>query len=171
MRPLLSIPVLAFVMALGGFVAIPPAHAQDAGGIGMPGGMPPNPCQQVRVDSSSLTNIEAQLQLTSAQQPLWARWKQKVEAGAGSEQAICQASLPQGGGPPNVLEAEEMQIRLAGAHIAAIKASLPALRELYGALSPAQQQILSQAWPRRPGMPGGMGMPGGQSMAQPPQMP
>src|SRR4051794_5152490 len=51
-----------------------------------------------------LAYLQAKLQLTPAQQPLWDKWQQAVAAGAEKQRESCLASVPAAGAEPTALD-------------------------------------------------------------------
>jgi hypothetical protein len=134
-------------------------------------GMPPDPCREGFAHASGyLAYVQARLQLTADQQPLWDKWQQKLQAAAMAEQANCLADHARLGSKPNALQRQDAFVRSVSARLDAVKASRPELEALYGALTPAQQEIFDRHWPP---MPPRFGRPradaGKQGGEQPPQ--
>jgi hypothetical protein len=83
--------------------------------------------------------LEARLQLTAAQQPLFETWKNVVLANAGERSKTCAAMTPPAQRPSMLDMMQHEQTRLE-ARLAALQAEVPALTALYQSLSPEQQR-------------------------------
>jgi hypothetical protein len=90
--------------------------------------------------ASRLSYLEARLQLTSDQQPLWATWRQAVTSGAEKERDDCLASIPADGQKPTFLDHESRAEKMMASKLATMQASRPALEALYQSLS-AEQRV------------------------------
>jgi hypothetical protein len=160
------VPTAAVVLVtLAGFA--PPLAAEGGGAavFDSPAGPPPDLCREGYAHASGyLAYLQARLQLTADQQPVWDKWQQKLQAAALAQQADCQADRARLGSKPNALQREDAFVRAAGARIDLIKASRPELEALYGALTPAQQEVFDRLWPPMPPrllrMHAGAGRPG-----------
>ena len=132
----------------------PPLAAEGTGmqGFDLPaGGPPPDLCQEGYAHQSGyLVYLQARLQLTADEQTLWDRWQQKLQAAALAERTSCQAQRASQGSHPNAIQREDAFLQMAGAQIESIKASRPELQALYGALTPAQQEVFDRLWPPMP---------------------
>jgi hypothetical protein len=144
--------VAAVIVTLTGFA--PPLVAEGTGAPGFDspaGGPPPDFCQEGYAHQSGyLAYVQARLQLTADEQPLWDKWQQKLQAAALAERTNCQADRAQQGSRPNAIQREDSFLRMASARIESIKASRPDLQALYGALTPAQQEVFDRLWPPMP---------------------
>jgi hypothetical protein len=144
-----------------------------------PGPIPPPPCPPIPCRegfahaSGYLAYLQARLQLTGDEQPLWDKWQQKLQAAAMAEQANCLADRGRLGSKPNALQREDSFVRAAGARLDALKTARPELEALYGTLTPAQQEVLDRLWPPLPPRLGGRradaGEPGDKELPTPPQ--
>ena len=85
--------------------------------------------------------LEARLQLTATQQPLFETWKNVVLANAGERSKTCAAMSPPAQ-PPSIVEVMQHEQTRLEARLAAVQAEMPALSALYQALSPEQQRAL-----------------------------
>ena len=83
--------------------------------------------------------LEARLQLTAAQQPLFETWKNIVLANAGERSKSCAAMTPPTQRPSILDMMQHEQMRLQD-RLAALQAEMPALTALYQSLSPEQQR-------------------------------
>ncbi len=90
--------------------------------------------------ASRLSYLEARLQLTSEQQPLWASWRQAVTSGAEKERDDCLASIPADGQKLTFLDHESRAEKIMASKLATMQASRPALEALYQSLS-AEQRV------------------------------
>jgi hypothetical protein len=142
----------AVFVTLTGFA--PPLAAEGTGvpGFDSPaGGPPPDFCQEGYAhESAYLAYVQARLQLTADEQLLWDKWQQKLQAAALAERTSCEADRANQGSRPNAIQREDSFLRMASARIESIKASRPELQALYGALTPAQQEVFDRLWPPMP---------------------
>ena len=73
---------------------------------------------------------------------------------------------------PNALQREDAFVRAVSARLDAVKAARPELEALYGALTPAQQEVFDRLWPPLPPRLGGRradaGKPGDKELPTPP---
>jgi len=83
--------------------------------------------------------LEARLQLTPAQEPLFETWKNVVLANAGERSKACAAMTPPVQWPSflDMMQHEETRLQ---ARLGALQAEMPALTSLYQSLSPEQQR-------------------------------
>jgi hypothetical protein len=158
---LVSTGAAALLVTLAGFspplAAEAPCLASSAATFESPAGPPPDLCREGYAHASGyLAYLQARLQLTADQQPVWDRWQQKLQAAALAQQADCQADRARLGSKPNALQREDAFVRFASARIDLIKSSRPELEALYGALTPAQQEVFDRLWPPMPPRPPGM---------------
>jgi hypothetical protein len=111
--------------------------------------------QQAR-EAGRLAFLEAKLDLTDAQKPLFTKWRQALLESAGKQKAACLAAAPKTELAPTIVEHEAHNEAMLSARLASLQSSRPALQSLYDSLSPAQRQILD-----RPAHHGHGGGPGG----------
>jgi len=95
-------------------------------------------------EAGRMAYLEARLKLTSAQQPLFARWKDAAldiakRRGADCSQRVAQHDRKE----RNVVERMGREEEMLKRRIADLDAERPALSALYGALSPEQREALS----------------------------
>jgi len=132
----------------------PPLAAEGTGAPGFDspgGGPPPDFCQEGYAhESGYLAYVQARLQLTADEQLLWDKWQQKLQAAGLAERTSCEAQRASQGSRPNAIQRENAFLRMASARIETIKASRPELQALYGALTPAQQEVFDRLWPPMP---------------------
>jgi hypothetical protein len=107
--------------------------------------------------AAHLAYLESKLQLTDAQKPLFAAWRQIVLDNAGKEQAACLGAMPKADSKPTILDREAHAEILLGAKLQSLRASKGALQALYESLTPAQRQVLDHPrhhghWGQRHGM-------------------
>jgi len=144
--------VAAVFVTLSGFA--PPLAAEGTGAPGFDspaGGPPADFCQEGYAhESGYLAYIQARLQLTADEQLLWDRWQQRLQAAGLAERTSCEAERTSLGSRPNAIQREDAFLRMASARIETIKASRPELQALYGALTPAQQEVFDRLWPPMP---------------------
>src|SRR5437762_12987805 len=74
-----------------------------------------------------LAYLEAKLQLTAEQQPLWDKWRQTLAAGAEKERADCLASVPTAGTRPSVLDRDSRFEKMLATKVATLQTARPAL--------------------------------------------
>jgi len=101
--------------------------------------------------ASRLSYLEARLQLTTDQQPLWASWRQAVTSGAEKERDDCLASIPADGQKPNFLDHESRAEKIMASKLATMQASRPALEALYQSLSTEQRVAFDRPMHRHHG--------------------
>lgn len=88
-----------------------------------------------------LAYLEAKLELTAEQRPLWDNWRGTVSAGATNQRDLCQQFIAQ---PehPTIVERQARFGQIAAARAQTLQTAQPALEALYQALSPAQKAVL-----------------------------
>ena len=99
--------------------------------------------------------LEARLNLTQPEQPLFARWKQVSLDTARSHETACadRPARQRGAKRPSVLDRLTMEEKMLKTRLSDIQAERPALQALYAALTPDQQKELGHGGGlRRPGM-------------------
>ncbi|MEA2780605.1 MAG: hypothetical protein QOK29_2149 [Rhodospirillaceae bacterium] len=95
-----------------------------------------------------LAYLEARLQLTPAQQPLWDKWQQALAAGAGKQRESCLASLPAADAKPTALDRDTRIQNMLEIKVDSLKAARPALEALYQVLTPDQRKIFDHPRPK-----------------------
>ncbi len=91
-----------------------------------------------------LAYLEAKLQLTDKQKPLFERWKNAILSSVKAHQATCMtAKMP--GWNANVVDMAKRQQKMMETHLADLKAQMPALEALVGSLNAEQNKILDRA--------------------------
>ena len=128
-----------------------PCPAMGGAGLDAVAGLPPDPCREGFAHASGyLAYLQARLDLSGDQQPLWDKWQQKLQAAAMAEQTNCLADHSRLGSKPNALQREDAFVHSVSARLEAVKASRPELEALYGAFTPAQQEVFDRLWPPFP---------------------
>src|SRR5262249_59741362 len=94
--------------------------------------------------------LQARLQLTSEQQPLWDKWQQKLLASAQRERTSCETERASMSSRPNTLQREDAQVRMMTTRIETINATRPELQALYTGLTSAHQAVFDRLWPPMP---------------------
>jgi hypothetical protein len=91
-----------------------------------------------------LAYLEAKLELTADQNPLWDKWRDAVISGAEQQRALCRQSPFRPGAHPIIVERQAYVGRITGARAQALQTAQPALEALYQALSPQQRGVLDR---------------------------
>jgi hypothetical protein len=91
--------------------------------------------------------VEAKLNLTAQQQPLWDKVQSAVQTEEQKERQLCAALKP--GAEPTLLDRMDRMQQFLSARLEALQAARPAVQALYQALTPEQQAILNRPF-RRP---------------------
>ena len=86
-----------------------------------------------------LAYLEAKLDLTPEEKPLWDKWAQAMTSGSAAERQACLASVPATGTPVTVLDRDARIESLLSARLDTLKTARPALEALYHALTPDQR--------------------------------
>jgi hypothetical protein len=86
-----------------------------------------------------LAYLEARLQLTADQQPLWEKWRQAVAGGAEKERNDCLADLPAAGQRPTALDRDSHMEKMMATKVATLEAARPSLEALYQSLTSEQK--------------------------------
>jgi hypothetical protein len=84
--------------------------------------------------------VEAKLDLTAAQRPLWDKIQGAAQAEEQKERQLCRELKP--GGAPTLLDRLDRMQQFLSARLQGIEAAKPALQSLYQALSPEQRAII-----------------------------
>jgi LTXXQ motif family protein len=142
------------LLAAGALLCATAAFAQTTGtGSGADAGQPPqgfqrhDPAQWMKGmciehyarSASRIAYLQARLQLTSDQQPLFDKWQQEVAGGAAKERDDCLANVPAAGQKPTFLDRESGMEKMMAAKLATLQAARPALEALYQSLTPEQR--------------------------------
>jgi hypothetical protein len=114
--------------------------------------------------AGEVATLEARLQLTEKQKPLFERWKKVKLAAARS--ADC---APPSNDAPSVIDALKHEETILRQRLDELKAEQPALEALFASLTDEQKKAFSPPPHRRgPGRPAPMGPPGGHDGVPPP---
>lgn len=92
-----------------------------------------------------LAALEVELKLTSAQKPLFERWKNVKLANAKSVSAKCTEMKMPPDHNLSIIEARKLQIAMLESRLADLKAETPALEALVNSLDSDQQETLKRA--------------------------
>jgi periplasmic protein CpxP/Spy len=98
--------------------------------------------------AAHLAYLEAKLDLTAEQKPLWDKWFQAMTSGAATERQACIAGIPSPDAQVTALDRDARIESLLSARLDTLKTARPALEALYHALTPDQRI----AFDRRPMM-------------------
>ena len=110
--------------------------------------------------SARMAYLDAKLDLTAQQRPLFEKWRQSVVESAAGERALCQSVTVKNDAPPTIVERHEHMEKMLEAKVKAMQASTPALKALYDSLTPAQRTTLDRPSHGHFGRHEGMGMEG-----------
>jgi hypothetical protein len=91
-----------------------------------------------------LAYLEAKLELTAGQRPLWDKWRDAVISGADQRRALCRQSPFRSGAHATIVERQAYFGRITAARAQALQTAQPALEALYQALSPEQREVLDR---------------------------
>jgi hypothetical protein len=91
-----------------------------------------------------LAYLEAKLELTADQRPLWDKWRDAVISGADQHRALCRQSPFRSGAHATIVERQAYFGRVTAARAQALQTAQPALEALYQALSPEQREMLDR---------------------------
>jgi hypothetical protein len=91
--------------------------------------------------------IEAKLNLTAQQQPLWDKAQSAAQTEEQKERQLCASLKP--GAEPTVLDRMDRMQQFLSARLEGLQAAKPAVQALYQALTPEQQAIFNRPF-RRP---------------------
>ncbi|PWR22278.1 Spy/CpxP family protein refolding chaperone [Zavarzinia compransoris] len=102
-------------------------------------------------DAARLSFVEARLDLTDAQKPLWRAYADQVAKGDTAQRDACLAAVPAKAEDvkrPTAVDRGQRRLQRLEAEAAAAKAEQPVLEKLYGALTEKQREILDRPGPR-----------------------
>jgi len=147
-------------VALIGATAVMAQNAPDApkGPPGKPGEharMMPDPqraknfcVSQYARAAGHVAYLEAKLDLTTAQKPLFQKWQQSVLGSAQKNRDACVTTVAaiKPDAKPTILDRETKMEAMMTAKLDALKAQRPALEALYASLTPDQQAQLNQGF-------------------------
>jgi hypothetical protein len=94
-----------------------------------------------------LAYLEARLELTADEHPLWDKWRDAVVSGADQQRALCRQGPLGPGAHSTIVERQAHFGKIAAARAQTLQTAQPALEALYKALSPEQREVLDH--PRR----------------------
>jgi hypothetical protein len=107
----------------------------------MMGGSPRARCEERLARRAGLrAYVEAKLNLTPAQRPLWEKVQAAAQEEARQERQLCDAAKP--GASPNVVARLDRREQFLSVRLAGLKSAKPAVAALYDALSPEQKNII-----------------------------
>jgi len=86
-----------------------------------------------------LAYLEAKLQLTADQKPLWDKWEEATAAGNATMKDDCIAGVPAKDTPSTALDRDSRVEKLLTDKLDTLKTARPALEALYQSLSPEQR--------------------------------
>ena len=89
--------------------------------------------------AGKLAYLEARLQLTTDQQPLWNKWADATSAGNATMRDDCVAAVPAKDTPKTTLDRDSTIEKLLSDKLDALKTARPALEALYQSLTPEQR--------------------------------
>jgi len=92
-----------------------------------------------------LAYLEAKLQLTSDQQPLWNKWADATSAGNATMRDDCVAAVPAKDTPKTAVDRDSTIEKLLSDKLDALKTARPALEALYQSLTPEQRVAFDRA--------------------------
>jgi hypothetical protein len=89
--------------------------------------------------AGKLAYLEARLQLTTDQQPLWNKWAEATSAGNATMRDDCVAAVPRKNASNSALDRDSTIEKLLSDKLDALKTARPALEALYQSLTPEQR--------------------------------
>jgi hypothetical protein len=92
-----------------------------------------------------LAYLEAKLQLTADQKPLWDKWEEATAAGNATMRDDCIAGVPAKDTPSTALDRDSRVEKLLTDKLDTLKTARPALEALYQSLSPEQRIAFDQS--------------------------
>ena len=90
--------------------------------------------------------VEAKLNLTAQQQPLWDKVQGAAQSEEQKERQLCAALKP--GAQPSMLDRMDRMQQFLTARLEGLQAAKPAVQALYQALTPEQQAIFNRPFRR-----------------------
>ena len=90
--------------------------------------------------------VEAELNLTADQRPLWDKVQSTAESGQQKERQLCQSLKP--GEESTVLDRMDRAQQFLSARLDALQSAKPAIQALYQALTPEQKAIMDHPFRR-----------------------
>jgi hypothetical protein len=91
-----------------------------------------------------LAYLEARLELTADQHPLWGKWRDAVISGADQQRALCRQSPFRPGAHATIVERQAYFGQITAARAQALQTAQPPLEALYQALNPEQREALDR---------------------------
>ncbi len=91
-----------------------------------------------------LAYLEARLELTADQRPLWDKWRDALISGADQQRALCRQSPFRSGAHPTIVERQAYFGQITAARARALQTAQPALEAVYQALNPEQREVLDR---------------------------
>jgi hypothetical protein len=88
--------------------------------------------------------IEARLNLTAEQKPLWAKWHEALAPGAEKAHALCMAHAAKPEMHPTIVQRAAFFQEMLATKAASLQAAQPALAALYSSLTTEQKAILDR---------------------------
>jgi len=148
--------LLTTLAVVGGLAVAVPAFAQGGPGGG-PGGGPRDGRGFTRMCENHearlagvLAFAEKKLKITDAQKAAWTKFADQARASGKPLEAAC-ASLKDKPQPANAIERLERMDTMMSARQAQMHQMLPAIKEMYGQLTPEQQKVADEMLSRGPG--------------------
>jgi len=145
---IVSIGALALLGAATAVMAQTAPDMKGSGGRPEHARMAPDPQRAKNFCTSSFARaagrvayLEAKLDLTATQKPLFQKWEQSVMASAQKNRDTCLTNVAaiKPDAKPNLLDRESRMEAMLAAKLEALKAQRPALEALYASLTPDQQ--------------------------------
>jgi len=160
MRKVLMISAMPLLFASLALAETPP-QSMPGGGRHDHAAMHQHMCSEMYArQSARMAYLEAKLDLTPQQRPLFDKWRQSAIDSAAGERTLCQSVTVKNDAPPTIVERHEHMEKMLEAKVKAMQASTPALKALYDSLTPAQRTTLDRPHHGHFGRHGGMGMEG-----------
>lgn len=170
---MISVAAFGVLLAGSAFAQSTPANNDGHHGWmhGDPAAFRANMCSdRYAREAAKLAYVDAKLDLTGNQRPLFDAWKTSVLGSAKSGEDSCLAHKPDMAHPPTALERAERMHKMLEGRLAAMDAAQPSLVAFYNSLSPTQKADLDRmgrdhdhhGWHHGPG-----GMQHGQSDMHP----
>jgi hypothetical protein len=95
--------------------------------------------------AARLAYVEAKLNLTEAQKPLFAKWRQAVMDGEAKQKAACLAEpAPSPEARPTILDREQREETMLSARLQLLQSTRPALKAFYDSLTDAQKDSFNR---------------------------
>jgi hypothetical protein len=91
-----------------------------------------------------LAYLEAKLELTAEQRPLWEKWRDAAISGADQQRALCRQSPFGSDTRPTIVQRYAHFGQMTAARAQSLQTAQPALEALYQTLSPEQRDVLDR---------------------------